>query len=232
MITQGNRQTALSIPRTLAAMGIIGGTMGILVVGLAVVAYVPDHPEFAPWTTYVSDIGDTAGWPQIVFNSGTLLSTPIRFLVLGLLVLRLSQLGAGRWFGAAVLAIGALGALGTILMTAVPFSVGPTIHKIGIPLYFFGVVPLQALIGIKEWRLKLPRLLPVISLLFAAAYGIFFTLVMLYEVGAVGRTAPVIWQWLGFGLSIVWVFAHGLILGREDPTWSSKSALAIPVASS
>lgn len=217
MVIQDGRRTVLSIPGTLRVMSIAGGTLGILIVVLAVLVYVPDHPDFTPFTTYLSDIGDTAGWPQAVFNSGTLITSPVRFLVLVLLVLRLAQFGTGRGFAWAVLTIGALGALGTILMTAVPFSVSPTLHKIGIPLYFFGVVPMQIIIGLREWRLReVPRFLPVISFLFAGAYGAFFTLTVLYEMGAVGRNTPVIWQWLGFALSIVWVYAHGIALGRRE----------------
>jgi hypothetical membrane protein len=230
MVIQDSRRTALSIPGTLKVLSIAGGTLGILMVALAVLAYLPDHPGFTPFTTYLSDIGDTAGWPQVVFNSGTLISSPVRFLVLVLLVLRLSQFGTGRRFAFAVLTIGALSALGTVLMTAVPFSVGPTIHKMGIPLYFFGVVPLQIIIGLREWRLReVPRPLPVISWLLAGAYGVFFTLMVLYEMEVVGRNTPVIWQWLGFALSIVWVYAHGILLGKREPVRGAKLAGAVPV---
>ena len=104
-------------------------------------------------------------------------------------------------------------------MTAIPYSVAPAIHKAGIPMYFFGVVPLQIVIGLREWRLKeIPRLLPVICFLLAGSYLVFFVLMILYEQQVVSRTTaitPMIWQWIGFSLSLIWVFAHGLILGRE-----------------
>jgi hypothetical membrane protein len=230
MYLQDSRRTTLSIPIVLKVLGIAGGTLGILIVVGAVLAYLPDHPDFSPFTTFLSDIGDTAGWPQVVFNSGTLISSPVRFLVLVLLVLRLSQFGTGRGFAAAVLIIGALSALGTVLMTAVPFSVGPTIHKMGIPLYFFGVVPLQIIIGLREWKLRdVPRALPVVSFALAGAYGVFFTLMVLYEMEVVGRGAPVIWQWLGFALSIAWVYAHGILLGQREPIRSSEFAGAVAV---
>jgi hypothetical membrane protein len=230
MMIQDSRRTMLSIPGTLRWFSIAGGTLGVLIVALAVLAYLPDHPDFTPFTTYLSDIGDTAGWPQVVFNSGTLITSPVRFLALVLVVLRLSQYGAGRGFRATVLTIGALGALGTILMTAVPFSVGPTVHKIGIPLYFFGVVPMQIVIGVREWRLReVPRLLPVISFALAGAYGAFFTLTVLYEMEVVARATPVIWQWLGFATSIGWIFAHGILLGESEPVGGSGFAGAVGV---
>jgi hypothetical protein len=231
MIIQDSRRTSLSIPGTLQVLSLAGGTLGILIVTLAVLAYMPDHPDYSPLTTYLSDIGDTAGWPQILFNSGTLISSPIRFFVLALVVLRLAQFGAGRRFAAAVLTIGALGACGTVIMTAVPFSVAPAVHNLGIPLYFLGVVPLQLIIGLQEWRLrKVPRALPVISFLFAGAYGVFVSLITLYMLDLVGRSTPVIWQWLGFVLSIVWVLAHGLLLGQRNPFLAEPTGATVVAA--
>lgn len=219
MLVQETTQSNVSIPKAFQAICLVSGTFAVLMILLTLAAYLPDHPEFSPFTTFLSDIGDTPGWPQVIFNSGTLIAAPLRYLVLILFVLQMYQLGAGRAFGNTVLIIGALATIGTILMTAVPFSVGPTIHKIGIPLYFFGVVPMQIVIGLKEWPLKdLPRVLPVISFLLAGAYLVFFVLMILYEMEVISRTTtvtPMIWQWLGFSLSILWVYTHGLILGKK-----------------
>jgi hypothetical protein len=162
-------------------------------------------------------MGDTPGWPQIIWNSGTLIAVPIRYLVLVLLVMRLRQLGAGKPFAIATLIVGFLSTAGTALMTATPFSVSPVIHKTGIGLYFFGVVVLQTMIFIKEWSLKsIPRGLPLLSLATVLVYFVFVTLVVLYEQGLVSRTAPVIWEWLAFLTSIVWVLAQSLLLGKTD----------------
>ncbi|HSF82905.1 MAG TPA: hypothetical protein VLA49_16845 [Anaerolineales bacterium] len=219
MFVQARTHSNLSIPKAFQAICLVSGTFAVMMVLLSVVAYLPDHPGFSPFTTFLSDIGDTPGWPQVIFNSGTLIAAPLRYLVLILFVLQMYQLGAGRPFGNSVLVIGALATIGTILMTAVPFSLGPTIHKIGIPLYFFGVVPMQIIIGVREWSLKdLPRVLPVVSFALAGAYLVFFVLVILYEMEMISRTTPItpmIWQWLGFSLSILWVYAHGLILGKK-----------------
>ncbi|UCH60493.1 MAG: hypothetical protein JSV61_03185 [Anaerolineales bacterium] len=219
MLAQESTQSNLSISKAFRAICLVSGTFAVLMILLSVAAYLPDHPDFSPFTTFLSDIGDTPGWPQVIFNSGTLIVAPLRYMVLILLVLQMYQLGAGRAFGNTVLVIGALATFGTILMTAVPFSVGPTIHKLGIPLYFFGVVPMQIVIGLKEWSLKdLPRVLPVVSFSLAGAYLVFFVLMILYELDVVSRTTtvtPMIWQWLGFSLSILWVYTHGLILGKK-----------------
>ncbi len=218
MLLQQEKQLTIPISGALKLTGIIAGAIGILTVSLATLAHIPVDPNFSIFTTYLSDIGDTPGWPQILFNSGTLIAAPVRYLVIALLALRLHQLGAGRSFVTSALIIGFCSTLGTVFMTAIPFSIAPPIHKSGIGLYFFGVVILQSLIFMKEWSLKdVPRILPILSLLLVATYLIFFVLVMLYEQGMVGRSTPVIWEWLCVTLSFVWVFAQGILLG--NPEW-------------
>jgi len=219
MLVQDRTQSILSISKTFKATCLVTGTFALLLIVFTIAAYIPNHPEFSPFTTFLSDIGDTPGWPQVIFNSGTLIAAPLRYLVLMLFVLQMYQLGAGRTFGSAVLIIGAFATLGTILMTAVPSSVGPAVHKAGIPLYFFGVVTMQIIIGLKEWSLKnIPRVLPLISFLLAGSYLVFFFLMILYELEVVSRptaVSPMIWQWLGFSFSILWVYDHGLILEKK-----------------
>jgi hypothetical membrane protein len=208
------KNTTLSIPKSLKLVGIIGGTWAMLVILAAVLAYLPGHPDFSIFTTYLSDIGDTPGWPQIIFNSGTLISVPIRYLVLVLLAMRLMQLGAGRNFSITVLVVGFVSTAGTALMTATPFSLAPAVHKTGIGLYFLGVVVLQSVIFIREWTLKsVPRMLPLLSLAMVIFYFVFVTLMMLYEQSSLSRTVPVIWEWLSISTSIVWMLAQSILLG-------------------
>lgn len=217
MLAKRNDQIAISKPAALKLVGIITGTWAILVVLAATLAYLPEHPDFSLFTTYLSDIGDTAGWPQILFNSGILIAAPMRYLIIVLLVLRLNHLGAGRAFAVSALIIGLVVSAGTVLMTAVHFSVSLAVHKLGIPLYFLGVVVLQTLIGLREWSLKdIPKILPGLSFLMVAVYFVFATLVILYEQGVVGRNTPVIWEWLAFFSSVVWLFAQSILLGKKD----------------
>jgi len=216
METKNNNKSVINIPVSLKIVGIFGATFGLAGTLLATLAYIPAHLDFSMFTTFLSDIGDTPGWPQILFNSTTLIASPVRYLIVILVVLRLSQLGAGRKFANTILILGAISTIGTILMTAVPFSVGPAIHKAGIPLYFFGLVIWQTIVGIKEWNLKVPRVLPVLSFLVVMTFLVFFILVILYEAEVVGRTAAPIWQWMGFFISIIWAYAHSIILGRTD----------------
>jgi hypothetical protein len=113
--------------------------------------------------------------------------------------------------------LGLFTTIGTIIMSAVPYTVDLNVHKLGIPLFFFGVVILQTVIGLREWQLKaVPRSLPILCFVVVAFYLIFFTLEMLYDADVVSRNMPVPWQWLS-GISLLaWVFAHSMILGREE----------------
>lgn len=194
--------------------------LGVLTVLLGSLAYMAVQPDFSIFSTYLSDIGDTQGWPQVLLNSGTILAAPLRYLVIVLLVLRLRSYHSPRKsFEVAVLSIGAVSTLGTVFMTAVPFSVGPAIHKSGIVLYFLGVVFLQTIIGIKESSMTgLPKALPALSFAIVASYLIFFVLMVLYETGNVGRSTPVFWEWMCFFTSMAWLGAHVIFLGREQPT--------------
>jgi hypothetical protein len=217
MLTHEINKTVIHIPSALKLVGIIAGIWAILVVLIATLAYLPGHPGFSIFTTYLSDIGATAGWPQIIFNSGTLIAAPIRYLVLVLLIFRLAQLGAGRAFIVSTLIIGLISTTGTVVMTAVPFNVSLSIHKLGIPLYFLGVVVLQMLIGIREWSLRdIPKILPWLSFLLVVVYFVFATLVILHEQGIVSRNTPVIWEWLAFFSSVVWVFAQSILLDKME----------------
>ncbi|NLA41516.1 MAG: hypothetical protein GX874_08935 [Smithella sp.] len=218
MLTTEDNKTVIHIPSALRIVGIIAGIWGTLVVLLATIAYLSaQHQDFSILTTYLSDIGATAGWPQITFNAGTLIAAPIRYLAILLLILRLGQLGAGSAFIAATLLIAFVSTSGTVIMTAVPYNVSATVHKIGIPLYFFGVVILQTMIGIKEWSLKdIPRILPSLSFLLVVVYFLFAILIGCYERGIVSRDTPVIWEWLAFFFSIIWILTQSILLGKKD----------------
>ncbi len=216
MFVQKSKNIIISIPRSLMIVGLVAGGIGVLEIILSTIAYTNVSPGFDLLATYLSDIGATPVWPQVFFNAGLLIVAPLRYLVLVLLVFRLYQLGAGRAFGAAVLIIGVFTTLGTIIMSAVPYTISVEIHKLGIPFFFFGGIILQTVIGIREWQLKdVPRSLPILCFVVVVIYLIFFTLEMLYQAGIVSRNTPVLWEWL-CGISVlIWVFAHSIILGRD-----------------
>jgi hypothetical membrane protein len=209
---------SISTPKTLKWTGTFTFFLAVLTVLSAVLAYLPANPDFSIFTTYLSDIGDTPGWPQVLFNSGVLLAAPLRYAIIVLVVLRLRGFGdRKKSFEVAVLVIGAISTTGTILMTAVPYSVGPAIHKSGIGLYFLGIVFLQTIIGFRELAIKeLPRSLPAWCFAIVACYLLFFVLVVLYETGNVGRSTPVFWEWMCFFTSMGWLVGHTLVLGKES----------------
>lgn len=206
------------ITKALRFTGLASLALGILTVLSASLAYIPGHPDFSIFNTYLSDIGDTVGWPQILFNSGTLLAAPLRMAMLWLLLLRLREYtGKQKTVEVILLSLGFLSTLGTVLMTAVPFSVSPPVHKNGIGLYFLGVVILQSLIGKKELAIKkLPRILSWLSFSIVACYLIFFSLFMLYQTGAVERSTPVFWEWMCFFSSMSWLIGHSILLGKTE----------------
>ncbi len=207
----------ISTPRTLRLVGTFTFTLAILTVLTSVIAYLPVNPDFSIFTTYLSDIGDTCGWPQILFNSGTILAAPLRYIIIVLLLLRLRDFSGGKKiFEIALLVFGAISTAGTVLMTAVPFSVAPAVHKSGIGFYFLGVVFLQFMIGRKEMSIKaLPRILTVMSFVIVACFLIFFVLVVLHETGFVTRNIPVFWEWMCFFTSTGWLLCQSIILGNE-----------------
>ena len=64
-----NNQTIISIPVSLKIVGIFGATFGLIGTLWATLVFLPAQPDFSMFTTFLSDIGDTPGWPQILFNS-------------------------------------------------------------------------------------------------------------------------------------------------------------------
>ena len=68
MFAQENHQSVIRILSALRLVGIIGGSWAILTILSAVFAYLPGHPHFSLFSTYLSDIGDTPGWPQIILT--------------------------------------------------------------------------------------------------------------------------------------------------------------------
>ncbi len=212
------RYATLSVPRSLQLVGLVAGSIGVLGIILSTLAYAAVNPGFPLLATYLSDIGAAPVWPQVFFNASMLIVAPLRYGLLVLLVLRLYELGAGRAFGTATLILGLFTTAGTIVMTAVPYTIDANIHMLGVPLFFFGVVLLQTVVGLREWQLKdVPRSLPVACFVVVACYLIFFTLEMLHEAGVVDRSTPVPWEWLCAITLLGWVFAHSLILGTRSP---------------
>ncbi len=201
-------EATIPVSRALRIVGITGVVLGIGIVLSSILLYVQDH-DFSLFTTYLSDIGDTPGWPQTVFNSGMLIIAPLRYLFLILLVLQLGHLGAGRGFSFSALIIGALVVVGSIGMSAIPYSLSLALHKTSALLYFFGVVILQTLIGTQEWRCRVPAVLPFSSLAVVVVYLIFAVLLTLVgKVEGISRNTPVIWEWLAFCSLMFWLIAH------------------------
>ena len=215
-MTQG--EATIRVSKALRIVGIIGVVLGITMVLCSTLLYVQEH-DFSIFKTYLSDIGDKPGWPQVIFNSGMLIISPVRYLFLVLLVLQLAHLGASRGFSMAALIIGALVVVGSIGMSAIPYSLSLVIHKMSALLYFFGVVVLQTLIAVQEVRRRLPLALWISSISVVAVYLIFAVLLSLVgKVDGITRNTPVIWEWLAFCSLMVWLIVHSIVLGNARIT--------------
>jgi hypothetical membrane protein len=211
-MTQGEATICLS--KALRIVGIIGVVLGITTVLCSTLLYVQEN-DFSIFETYLSDIGGKLGWPQVIFNSGMLIISPVRYLFLVLLVLQMVHLGASRAFATSALIIGGFVVIGSIGVSAIPYSLNLTLHKISALLYFFGVVILQTLIAAQEVRRKLPVVLPVSSMSVVAVYLIFAVLLSLVgKIEGITRNTPVIWEWLAFCSLMVWLIVHSIVLGN------------------
>jgi hypothetical membrane protein len=207
------REASISVAKALRIVGSIGIVLGIATVLCSSLLYIQEH-EFSVFVTYLSDIGNKPGWPQVVFNSGMLISSPIRYLFLVLLILQLSHFGASRAFTTAALVTGGFVVIGSIGVSAIPYSLNLTVHKISALIYFFGVVVLQTMIAVQERRRRLLLILPVSSVAVVAVYLIFAVLLSLVgKVEAVTRNTPVIWEWLAFCSLMFWLIVHTVLLG-------------------
>jgi len=213
-MTQG--ETMIRLSKALRIVGIIGAVLGITTVLLSTLVYVQEH-DFSIFETYLSGIGGKPGWPQAIFNSGMLISSPIRYLFLVLLVLQLSHFGANRAFTTAALIIGGFVVVGSIGVSGIPYSLNLALHKMSALLYFFGVVVLQTMIAVQEVRRKLPLILPVSSMAVVAVYLIFAVLLSLVgKVEGITRSTPVIWEWLAFCSLMFWLIVHTVLLGSVN----------------
>ena len=207
-------EARIRVSRALRTVGIIGVLLAIVTVILSTLLYIQEH-DFSLFTTYLSDIGNTAGWSQTVFNSGMLIAAPVRYLFLVLLVFQLGHAGAGKAFSRFTLIIGALVVAGSIGSAAIPYSLSLVLHKTSALAYFLGVVILQSLIAVQEWRCRLPAVLPISSLAVVAIYLIFAVLLSLVgKVEGITRNTPVIWEWLAFCSLMFWLIAHTTVLGN------------------
>jgi hypothetical membrane protein len=209
-------EASIRISKTLRIVGISGIVLGIATVLCSLLLYIPVY-QFSFFETYLSDIGNKPGWSQVIFNSGMLISSPIRYLFLILLVLQLAHFGASRAFAVSALIIGGFVVIGSIGVSAIPFSLNLALHKISALIYFFGVVVLQTLIATQEWRRKLPLILTVSSISVVAVYLIFAVLLSLIgKVEGITRNTPVIWEWLAFCSLMFWLIVHTVFLGRQE----------------
>jgi hypothetical protein len=211
-------EPTLRVPASLRVVGRTGVAQGCATVGGSALVYARGR-ECSLFTTYLSDIGNTPGGPQVVFNSGILFSAPVRYVFLVLLGAQWVHRGASATFRQVALALGVLVVASTIGMAAIPFSLHLTAHKMSALVYLFGVVVLQSLIAVQERRCGLPRLLAASTVAVVVIYVVFATLLSLVsKVEAITRSTPVIWEWLAFVAIMLWLIVDSILLGDGRAT--------------
>jgi hypothetical membrane protein len=222
MMTQG--EATIPIAPTLLIVGLIGVVLGLVTVGGAAVLY-GQQREFSFLSTYLSDMGNTPVWPQAVFNAGMLIGIPVRFLFLVLLLMLLARAGASRRSAIVILLLAGVMAVTSIGMYAVPFSVSRAIHLNSALAYFFGVVALNTLIAIQEWRYLMPRVLPISTVLVLLLSLVFASLLAsVGKIEGVTRDTPVIWEWLVYLAWISWLTIHSVVLGQTPAHRTSEAS--------
>jgi len=216
-------EPVIGLSNALRAVGFTGAALGIATVLFSSLLYIQGH-EFSIFRTYLSDIGNTPKWPQVLFNSGMLIAAPVRYLFLILLILQLRNIGAGKGFSISALTIGTLTVIGSIGLASIPYSLDLALHKKSALLYFFGTVILQAVIAVQEWRLRLPRVLPVSSIAVVIIYLVFAVLMTsVGKIESVTRDTPVIWEWFAFCSLMFWLISHSIVLGHERKQWVTSA---------
>ena len=65
MSAQTSHNFTLSIPRSLKVSGVIVGVCTLVVILVAVIAYLSEQTDFALFISHLSDVRVTPCWPQI-----------------------------------------------------------------------------------------------------------------------------------------------------------------------
>jgi hypothetical protein len=189
----GGPAAALPLSRALFAVGLANFLVGAVTMALSIAVFSASHP-FSFFTVYYSEVGATPVWPAVIVTTGGLLSAPVRYAFVVLLVLYFLSIGGSRFMGWTILALGT-------------FSLAGLLH-------FFAVVAVQTAILIEERRLRLSALLTSATLAVIVTDLVFA--VLLSSVGKVEfvtRGTPVIWEWLAFAAQFYWGLIHTFLLG-------------------
>jgi hypothetical membrane protein len=208
-----SNQFTLSLPRAIRLVGLAGAAIGIFTVLGSAIAFSREN-DFSVFTTYLSDFGNAPGWTSTLFSSGMLVVAPVRFAFLVLLLETLARYGASSVGRYAAFAVGLVAVVGSIGTAAIPLSLSRPLHMGSAFMYFLSTVALQSILAGLEWRARLPRMLPVLSLSVVIVYLVFAILLALVgKVSYVTRETPVIWEWFAFVALMLWLIAHSVMVG-------------------
>jgi hypothetical protein len=203
----------LPVPRALLIVGLVSFLVGSVTMAASLLVYADSHP-FSVFTVYYSEVGATPVWPQVIVTTGGLLSAPLRYAFVVLLVLYFRSIGGGRIAAWAILLLATVSVTGLIGLLAVPFTLNRDVHLVFAQTHFFAVVAVQTAIWIEERRLRLSALLTTATLAVIVTDLVFAVLLTLVgKVDFVTRTTPVIWEWLAFAAQFYWGLIHSFLIG-------------------
>jgi len=146
----------------------------------------------------------------IVFNSGMFVVSLFRIIVSLFLIRYLILHNCPKKLAWLTFGIGLIATSGSLIVSAVPYSVSYNVHLMGAFLLFIGATISGTLLTFAEFKSEeIPKILPISIIINVLAYGIFATLLFGTRLGLPERL-PCVWEWIAFLTSLTWLAIHGI----------------------
>ena len=165
---------------------------------------------FSIFTTYISDLGAAAKSSSLVYNTGMIISAPIR-VVFGLYLLKfLESKGADVKILKIIAYPIVIGAIGSVIMSVFPYDISRLLHLLGAFTYFFSAVIIQALIAKIEFKTSnMLKYLPLIGLIVVLTYVLFVSFEISVLLSNNFRMLACFFEWMGYFSLMAWLVLHG-----------------------
>jgi hypothetical protein len=191
-------------------------TIAFFAISLSV--FIGGGSSFNPANMYISDLGDVQGWTSVVYSSGMLLVTPLRFLFLLYVLGVFSRWGAPRAARIVLLCLGVITNLGIAGMAAVNYDLSLAVHMGCAFAYFFSSLISQIIIcAVELRRVGKSRILWISSAANVVA-GLFFVMALTVSrfVPSLPRVLSTLSEWILLVALMTWLVIHSLRLGVAE----------------
>ena len=194
----------------------------ILAIGTVITSimlYIQVDPTFTIVSHYLSNLGSTPKGAQdgkiyssaIVFNTGFTILAIFRILVILFLARYLQIKGSPHKLTRVWVILSFFSSSGSLIVAIVPYSVSLSIHMLGALILFVGSVFSGVMFIIVELKTpEIPRYLPLVISINVIVYLIFATLLIGEWMGFAPEESSVIWEWIAFLSSLLWLSVHGV----------------------